>query len=265
MRALIDADRYPYSLGNATDEEGDPLPWPLVSARLDSIIQQICEAVGATSHQLYITSDDKSNFRYRLSTIRPYKGNRTAPKYFWYEQLRRHLVERLGAIVVHDMEADDALGIEQCSNYSYGYWEDKKDQLEEPNWHTIICSVDKDLNNIPGWHYDELKEKTYWVSEEDSLRNFYCQLLTGDPVDNIAGLYGVGKSSILLKHIMAAQSECDMYSLVKEQYEKRFGSYWKMFLWENASLLWIKRTNESQGEKEVQERLERLDKSLEVV
>ncbi len=246
MRALIDADRYPYAFGNSRGEDDQPLPWPLLAARVDDHINKILERVSATSYQLYLTSDDRSNFRYSIATIQPYKGNRPSDKSFWYEQLRRYLIDRWGAQVVHGMEADDAIGIQQDSG-------------------SIIVSVDKDLNNIPGLHYNELEDKIYEVSEIDSLRNFYKQCLIGDRVDNILGLYGVGTSSALLQHIDRYDEELGMYLHVKEQYTKRFGTYWKMFLWETAALLWIKRGLELSGEKEIHTRLESLERSSEAL
>jgi hypothetical protein len=100
---------------------------------------------------------------------------------------------------------------------------------------------------VPGWHYSwsagtKHKEKEmYYVSEIEGLRNFYTQLLTGDTVDNIPGLFGVGKSSSLVKHLDTLDNADDMYLFVRSHYEKRFGSYCDMFLLENARLLWMLR------------------------
>lgn len=234
MHALIDADRIPYAFGGFKDDDGHPLQWPLIAERVDSNINSIMDGSGATSGSLYLTSDDKSNYRISVATIRPYKGHRSTEKSFWYEQIRRYLINEHGAIVVHGMEADDAIGIKQCT-MEWG-------QLSPGN--TIICSVDKDLNMISGYHYNELKQERYWVSETEALKSFYTQLLTGDPTDNIPGLYGVGPKASSVSHISKCDNELSMYMVVREEYEKRFGSYWEQFLEENAGLLWIKRTAE---------------------
>lgn len=269
MKALIDADWFAYAFGNATDDEYKPLAWPFVKSRIDGTIRKIIEATGADEYQLYVTSNDKSNFRFEVATIKPYKGNRPTDKPYYYDKIRDYLIKGRGAIEVFDMEADDAVSIEQtraleesrkegqsalerkgdiiCSsdiliegkfytNAAYGYRTDV----------TIICSIDKDLDNVTGYHYNWMKEDDgiYWIDELDGLKNFYCQLLTGDTVDNIPGLFGVGKSSKLLSTVNECNSEYDMYSYVLKQYERRLGSYADQFLLENARLLWMLKTED---------------------
>jgi len=90
------------------------------------------------------------NYRDRIATIQPYKGNRdpsARPKYF--DEIRSYLVDFWGAEVITGMETDDACGIEQWKH---------KDRS------TCIVSLDKDLDNIPGWHYNYVKDEFYYVT-----------------------------------------------------------------------------------------------------
>ena len=239
MHALIDGDIFLYEFGSAKKEDGSPLPWPFVVSRMDARIYNILDAVGADTHQIYLTG--KGNFREQVATIKPYKGHRPADKPYWHSHLFDFLVYHRDAIVVEGMEADDAVGIAQMTP-------NKAD-----TWRTVICSRDKDLHMIPGWHYTwgagkQKEQPLWWQNETDALRCFYKQLLTGDSVDNIPGLYGVGKSSKLLARIDELDSELEMFRHVAEQYKLRFGSYWDQFMTENGLLLWIKRTGESEDE-----------------
>lgn len=237
MIALIDCDILQWEFGNATDAEYKILPWPLVQARVQSRIDGIMDATEADSYVLYLTTDDKSNFRYKIASIRPYKGARPTEKPYWYHHIRNFLVDYRGAQEVSGMEADDAMSIAQYK------------ALAEGTEETVICSKDKDLNMVPGWHYGwhagKQQEKGVWYQDEiGGLRCFYKQLLTGDSTDNIPGLYGVGKSSTLLKQVDTLDDELSMYDHVYKHYELRFGSYAEQFLIENARLLWMKRTEE---------------------
>lgn len=65
----------------------------------------------------------------------------------------------------------------------------------------------------------------------------------GDNTDNILGLYKLGKVSAD-KLLNNTETELDMYTIVQKEYEARFGSYWKMFLHENARLLWMLRNEQ---------------------
>ena len=257
MKALIDGDIFAYEFGSCTDDEFKPLKWPLVQARVQARINGIIEAVDAESYQIHLTAEDKSNFRIKLATIKPYKGHREEKKPYWYRKIREFLIKHRGAIEVHGMEADDALSIEQTKElkkqealcrYYQNNWDtrpEKAPKLKEGAT-TVICSRDKDLDMVPGWHYSwgagKQKEKEMWWQDElGGLRCFYKQLLTGDTVDNIPGLYGVGKSSRLLSYIDDMDRGPDMYQRVFQEYELRFGSYADQFFLENARLLWMLR------------------------
>ena len=231
MKALIDSDIFQHEYGNATDSEFKPLGWPLIVARVNARIAGIMEATGADSYQLYVTSEDKSNFRFDVATIVPYKGHRDSEKPFWYTHIRNFIVDFRGGEEIFGMEADDAMSIEQ-----------RRSAPES----TIICSRDKDLHIVPGWHYGwacgkQKEQKPWFQSEIGGLRCFYGQLLTGDSTDNILGLFGVGKASAHVTALKKMDTEIEMYDHVFTQYEKRFGSYAEQFLIENARLLWMLR------------------------
>ena len=272
MIALIDADILPYEFGNMSDlETGDLLAWPIVRKFVDERIDYILDAVGATTSVLYLT-DSESNFRNKVATILPYKGHRPTDKPPHWEMVRQHLIDNYDATVCYGMEADDALGIAQCIdvNSSYhvvGEAKDQLDWLDENLCNTIICSRDKDLHMITGWHYSwpcgNQKERKWFVNETDGIRFFYKQLLTGDATDNILGLYRVGDKAACVKALDDMTDEYDMYSSVYREYQSRFGSYAYQFLLENARLLWILRegveNNPFHHEDEVYSRLEELE------
>ena len=257
MKALIDGDIFQHEFGSATDDEFKPLSWPLVQARVQGRINGILEATQADDYQIYLTTDDKSNFRYQIASIRPYKARRATEKPHWYTHIRNFLVDHRGAEEVSGMEADDAMSIAQYEDLEKC---DGLSRIQSNNWstlpedapdlkksaRTVICTRDKDLNMVPGWHYTwgagkQKEQSMWWQSELGGKRAFYSQLLTGDVTDNIPGLFGVGKSSKLLKDINSIDNEHDLYLHVYKEYERRFGSYAEQFLTENARLLWMLR------------------------
>lgn len=275
MKALIDADRFCYMYGNATMEGSDqPLSWPFVVSRLDSSISNILEALDTDDYELYLT-DSASNFRLELATILPYKGHRPPTKPFYYDRIKQFLIEQRGALLCRGIEADDQLGIDQCSSFDVKY--DVVQSLEElqeiedylgkqSSVHsTCIVSVDKDLDMIPGWHYNPMKKEKYFVDGLQGLQFFYKQMLTGDTTDNIPGLYNVGEKSAHCKKIDECTNELEMLELVYGMYYKYFGEYAHQFLLENAGLLWIIREEISSDypEDEIEGRLSLLFDAIE--
>lgn len=259
LKALLDGDIFQYEIGALTDSEYKPVSWSICQKILEEKIQHILDATGADEYQIYLTSDDKSNFRYEIATIQPYKGSRSAEKPHWYYHVRNYLVDQKGAQEVSGQEADDAMSIEQWKDYigNIHHWQEYNgyDNHPDEEWfkeilpkhtNTVICSRDKDLNMVPGWHYNwgcgnQKEIKMWWQDEIGGLRCFYKQLLTGDPVDNILGLYNVGPRAECVKRLNSLGEERSLYLSVLEEYEKRFGSYAEQFLIEHGRLLWMRR------------------------
>src|SRR5690554_2278456 len=268
MRALIDADILPYEYGGMVQLEGPdkPLEWEIVRSMVDDRINQILEATKADSCSLYLT-DSSTNFRIDLATIKPYKGHRKTEKPYHWERIRQHLIDSWDAEVQYGIEADDHLGIEQMLELSADYlFESSLNYKKEESCKTVICSRDKDLHMIPGWHYvwpaGKQEEKLWFQDELSAIRCFYRQLLTGDSTDNILGLYGVGASSQLVKRVESCDEERLMFDIVYKAYQDRFGSYASQFLYENAALLWIKREDTEDSKAAEEEIYDRLDDLL---
>jgi DNA polymerase-1 len=76
---------------------------------------------------------------------------------------------------VNNLEADDLIGMLVSEGRAIG------------------VTVDKDLRQIPGWHWNPDKEpEPVQVSGEEADKYFYQQWMTGDTTDNIWGLWKVG-------------------------------------------------------------------------
>lgn len=201
MRCLIDGDILVYRVGFASQD----VEFHYAAARMRKMIDEICTANDTRDYTVFLTSDDKSNFRFEL--FPEYKANRKAPKPLWYGDLRAYLVSDHKAVVVHGREADDALADEQMS--------------QQPG-STVICTIDKDLDQVPGLHYDFVKGVHYDVDQARAIRFFYFQLLTGDRTDNIPGLPGIGpaKAGKILQG--CPPTEPELFARVRKAYQDTF-------------------------------------------
>jgi len=99
----------------------------------------------------------------------------------------------------------------------------------------VICTIDKDLDNIRGWHYNFQRNDLYYLSEKETIKHFYKQLLTGDRTDNIPGLKGIGDKRAE-KILADLEDEKDLYNAVLEEYK-----YNREYLLEQGQLLWIRK------------------------
>lgn len=170
--------------------------------------------------KLYLTGP--GNYREALAKEQPYKGNRTQPKPKYLGVIRDYMVQHWQAQVICDREADDALGCAQTDQ-------------------TCIVTIDKDLNMIPGAHYNPVRNLYYEVDELGGWRFFFTQCLTGDRIDNIKGIDGIGpkRAEALLKD---ANSRVELERRVINKYVEVYGKQKGMeLLGERGSLLWIQR------------------------
>lgn len=190
-KVLIDGDIVCYRCAAATEND-DP---GIACWQTDEMLKRIISEVEAESHQIYLSG--QNNFRYVLYP--DYKANRRdKPKPKHLEVLREHLVTVWDADVVDGYEADDALGMNQTQD-------------------TIIASIDKDLLQIPGKHYNFVNRELMDISVLEGWRNFYTQLLIGDTSDNIKGCPGVGKAKAP-RFLQECDSPESMYETCVKQY-----------------------------------------------
>lgn len=212
MHTAIDADIVCFRCAAASENE----PEEVAIQRCDSLMYDILQATDATTYTAWLSG----GFNERKRIDPSYKANREGkpdPKY--RETLKAYLITNWAAKLTDGIEADDALGIEQCS-YEFGA--------------STIASIDKDLMQIPGFHYNFVKKTYETVSALDGLRSFYRGLIIGDIADNIVGIRGLGPvkaARIVNQH----EDEIDMFEAVQDVYndDRRLLS--------NGKLMWLHR------------------------
>lgn len=222
--------------------ETEPLENAIMN--LESMISEIMKH--GTDIKMFLTPSDKSNFRFPLATIKPYKYGRP-DKPLYYREVRDYLIDCWAATELTGYEADDGLGI-----YADG--------------ECILSHIDKDINMIPGKHLNWLTGETYECTDPGNLtlqkknklkggglKFFYAQMLTGDSVDAIPGVGGIGpvRACKLLNEL---ETEEQFLKCVVDLYRDKHPETWKDRLIEVAGLLWICRNRHENGS----QRMERL-------
>jgi len=222
MKALIDADSIVYSCGFAHqkighilyDKDGVVEEYKSISeakanlVRDDMYIKQFDYDVQPLSHclhsvklkilnilddcmtndfHIYLSGD--VNFRKSIATLQKYKGNRdNVGRPYHFNSIREYLINNWSATISNGVEADDSISIDHSKMMPI-----EVDDVNKNN-KSIICTIDKDLDTIPGWHYNWKKRNKYFVTYIESRRNFYKQVLMGDQADNVPGVKGIGEA-----------------------------------------------------------------------
>ena len=222
MIALLDSDLIAYRISFACKDESEThAKYSLNNYVSDILVRGVDKAYPdcfVDKWHLYLTG--RSNYRFDIAKTAVYKGNRLAPEPQHLPALRKHLVDEWGAVIVEGIEADDAVA-------THATW------LGYNN--SVIASVDKDLDQIPGWHYNFVKDIAYHITPEEGSYRFYKQILTGDSADNIIGLKGIGpvKADKILDE---CDTEVKLYNACVQAYD---GDEERVL--ENARLLWLRR------------------------
>ena len=235
-KALIDGDIVAFRCA-ASAEDAEEYH---CIARLDHLMDEILYASNSSEYKCFISGE--GNFRYEV--FPDYKANRKdMPRPRWLDLCREYLITQWKADFSHGCEADDMLGIHQTDD-------------------TIICSIDKDLLQIPGKHYNFVKGVWFDQTYIEGMRLFFQQLLTGDTSDGIKGLKGVGEVGAR-KYLEGCSTVTEMYQVCKEQYENRNNDmmlpYGKcLWIWRKENDIWNPDplTGEHRSNSEVEERSE---------
>jgi len=250
MRALIDADVLRYEVGSVGQiKEGEDvtiLSFDYVARVLDEKVEAILDACTLEGVRptpvMYLSG--KTNFRDDIAVSKKYKGNRKSDKPWHFDNLTVYIKNQYETVISEGCEADDMMAAEQY-----------KTVHSAPCESTVICTRDKDLRMIPGWHYGwecgaqrevhlhyiepdgYLRKRNDGKVEAGGMRSFYYQLLIGDDTDNIPGCPGVGPAKAY--KILSELDPPEMLDAVVMQYLNKDCT--EEYLLEQGQLLWMTR------------------------
>lgn len=180
------------------------------------IVEGILKRYPDCDYTLYLGGE--GNFRYDI--YEEYKGHRDPFQRPIHEQeIRDYMMHQYNTEVVNGEEVDDRVSYLGCNNPDI-----------------IMVSIDKDLDNTPGLHYNYDKKQEYYIDEETADWNFALQLLTGDSGDNIPGLPGVGK---VRAQSILPYPDPNWREVVESEYKAR--GFDREYLLMNGRLLWMRR------------------------
>jgi DNA polymerase-1 len=166
-----------------------------------------------------------NNFRYHVAV--DYKGNRK-------DTIEPEVKDRIEMLYGYakdfcvesdEAEADDYCGVaaQLAMNADESY---------------VVCHIDKDLDMIPGWHYNFRKKEFYHVTPEEGYYNLMKQVLTGDATDNIQGIKGLGPKTA--EKILKDVAHEYMFDKVIDTYKTKCGNEWQNALLKSANLIYIR-------------------------
>lgn len=240
----IDGDGLAYYYGTISDRHD-------AKRMLTQRIDQSRRMVGAERVELLLTDRaSHKGYRYALATVKAYQGQRHGHRPANWEFLRDLMEQGVpGSVssVFKDCEADDGFAM---------YTKAGRD---------VILTQDKDMRMVPGFHLDwetgrivEVKDTDWGFVWNDKVWGrlwFWLQMLQGDTADNIPGLPFIRKLNSKGKMADKRIGETGAWDLignagsilgparVYEAYRSYYGDGAGVHMIEQASLLWIRRSN----------------------
>lgn len=183
MELLIDADILLYKFGFRNQ---DIINWPNGACTEETDLEgAVKELERFTSELLRDTKcinpiyciSSKVNFRHKI--LPSYKHNRDKSKRpLLFGDLKKYIRDHYKCKSFYTLEADDVMGV-LATKHPGKY---------------CIATLDKDLRQIPGWHYNWNKDDVpVLVTPFEGELLFYKQALMGDGVDGYGGCPRVGK------------------------------------------------------------------------
>ena len=159
---LVDGDIVAYRAGFASEGKTSADAKDKVDEVMNFIASNTMSFPVPDRFHTFLTGAD--NFRFEIAKSYPYKGNRSkSEKPEHLQHSRDYLVSKYKATISYGEEADDLIA---KAATKYG-----------PN--TVVASIDKDMLQIPCWHYNFGRDEWSQVDEWGGSKFFYTQILTG--------------------------------------------------------------------------------------
>lgn len=233
MIALIDGDMLCYRIGFACESETEEVATSTMYNFIADIMVELDEV-----EECEVFLSGKTNFRTDVAVTAPYKGNREGNrKPVHHQALRDYLTNEWDADVSVDEEADDTIAI----------------RATELGNEAVIVSLDKDFDQVVGWHYNFAKKRLYYIEPDEGDLNFYMQFLMGDRIDNIIGVKGIG--CVKAAKLLSDKTPVEMYQVCVEHLgeERALENGRLLYLRRKKGELWMPPTKDTTSNEEKQE------------
>lgn len=210
----------------------EPIEFAL--ARVKNTINSIVDHVKADGYTIFLSGSNN----FRLLVDDEYKANRKdTKKPEHYQNIKDYLLTYHPCVVSAGCEADDELA-------KWLYEQGRYDDISK--CHRCIASIDKDLDMVPGWHYNFNHERMYWIDHEFGEYWFFKQMLMGDKIDNVPGIPGFGPATADT-YLEGCKDAAEMAEAVKKAYWTWLGDWDKAAerFRKNQLLLWMVRDENS--------------------
>lgn len=196
-----------------------------------SIIGSIADDLGVDlDTEVFVYLSGPENYRNGIATIKPYKGNRDPDrKPVHAPAIKDYMRRKYNCIISNGQEADDDM-----ASAHYAIWEVNPEG-------SVIATIDKDLDTVPGMHYNFVTKESYLVTPEEAERFFWQQMVSGDPVDNIPGVPGWGRikaAKFVDKHWP------NIVPAVRDLYVQSYGDKAEDAMLEMGRLLYIRKRSD---------------------
>jgi hypothetical protein len=205
-------------------KEVQPVEFALQACK--TAIDALLDKLQPSKVSVFLSPD--RTFRHDLARTKPYKGNRDQPKPKHLGAVKEYLVKNYGAVYGNNREADDEIGI----------------ALSKDGSGSVCVSIDKDLRQVPGWHFNWVNSTVERVTARAGDFHFYTQMLTGDATDNIPGIDGIGpvRAGEILSGAKSSKDLCErVWAIYRGEFNS--GDEARKYFLEQAQLLWILRDN----------------------
>jgi 5'-3' exonuclease len=205
--AIIDADSISFIAHWDSDNKTFNKPLEDILKSVDQIISNI---LINTKADKYIGLLGLTSSELRKKVYADYKSNRKDREPLEFiKNIREHMLNVWQFYPLYGVESDDVA----CSL-----------NLVIPN--SFICSVDKDLLNLEGTHWNYKKNEWVTTSKDEANSYFWRSMVTGDSVDNIKGLEGKGAK--FFERLIDKHKELDnniLRDIIFNAYVDHYGEY----------------------------------------
>lgn len=181
-------------------------PLEYVLSTVKKMLLHIIEGCAADGWLVCLSGS--ANHRDKIASIAKYKGNRDKTRRpLHHEEVIKYLKGTHHALVIDGQEADDLIADLSVALTAVGY---------DP----VICTIDKDLQQIPGKYFSFVEGKKFTISTATAKKCLLKQILMGDGTDNVPGIAQVGPATA--EKLLA--DAADPLSVILEQWDKYLAS-----------------------------------------